>query len=133
MPLENDPVTLALVDGDLSFVGGRMLLASGLDAVVIGAETRLRLVYGEWALNRNVGVKWLENDLVPADQAILGSKFNAARLRAECRKAILATPGVVEILQMTIEFDGVTRTATVSWRARCEFGDTDLVSTELTA
>lgn len=133
MPLENDPITLKLVGGDLSFTNGRMLLASGLDAVVIGAETRLGLVYGEWLLNRNVGVKWFENDLVPAEQAILGSRFNAGRLRAACRRAILRTPGVVEILQLRATFDTATREATVVWRARTEFGDTDLITTGVTA
>lgn len=131
--LETDPVTLKLVGRDLVFVNGRMLLASGLDAVVIGAETRLALVFGEWFLNREVGVRWFENDLVPADRAILGARFDAAKLRRECRRAILATPGVVEILQLRVTFDAETRAAAVVWRARCEFGDTDTVTSEVTA
>jgi hypothetical protein len=126
MMLETDPVTLALVGDDIVFVNGRSSLAAGLDAAVIGATARMRLVYGEWILNRNVGVRWFENDLVPAAQAILGQRFNAIRLRSEMRRAILATPAAIEILRLDVTFDVATRAATVVWRARFEFGDTDL-------
>lgn len=124
--LETDPVTIALVDGDWSFSNGLVLLAAGLDAVVIGAETRMRLVYGEWILNRRVGVRWFANDLVPPVSAILGERYNEVRLRSELRGAILRTPSIVEILRLQTVFDVATRTATVTWSARSEFGDTDL-------
>lgn len=125
--LETDPVTLkTAADGDLVFTAGRSQLASGLDAVVIGARTRMQLIAGEWFLNRNVGVRWFENDLVTAMQAILGQRYNVLKLRAEMRRAILDTPGVVEILRLDVRFDTRTRTASVVWRARCAFGDTDL-------
>lgn len=134
MPLETDPVTLTLVDGDIVFVNGRSSLATGLDAVVIGAETRIRLVFGEWILNRDVGVKWYENDLVTATEAILGQRFDRFKLRTAVREAILATPGVADITRLEVTFDGATRTASIVWRARCVFGETtDVQTTEVTA
>jgi hypothetical protein len=71
-------------------------------------------------------VPWLQRDGVSAARAILGQRFSAAKLRAEMRRAILRTPGVVEILRLEVVFDAATRAATVTWRARCAFGDTEL-------
>lgn len=130
---ETDPVTLALVDGDLSFTAGRSSLASGAAAAVIGAETRISLIFGELVFNREVGIKWLENDLVPAASAILGQRFDRLKLRAAVREAILSTPAIVEILKLEVSFDVATRAALIVWRARCEFGeDTDVITTEVT-
>lgn len=132
--LESDPVTIRTdAAGDLVITNGRTSLASGLDAAVIGATTRMRLILGEWFLNLGVGVPWLEREGVSAARAILGQRYNAAKLRSEMRRAILRTPGIVAITRLEVTFDTATRTATVTWRARCAFGDTDLNVLEVAA
>lgn len=132
--LETDPVTL-LVDenNDLVVTNGRTSLARGLDACVIGARTRIQLIQGEWFLNRNVGVPWLENDLVSPTRAILGQRFVEAKVRSEIRKAILRTPGIVAVTRLDVSFDKATRTVAISWQARTAFGETDLETLEFTA
>lgn len=132
--LETDPVTIKTsAAGDIVIANGRTSLAAGLDAAVIGATTRMRLILGEWFLNLGVGVPWLERPGVSAARAILGQRYNAAKLRSEMRRAILRTPGITEITRLEVSFAAATRTATVTWRARCVFGDTDLNTLEVAA
>lgn len=120
--LVTDPICLATDrDGDIIVP---LQWARGLDAVVQGCRTRLRMVRGEWFLNRDEGVRYLPNDIVPAAQSILGQKFDRLRCDADMRGAILKTPAVVEVLLMSIEFNARTRAVTVRWQARAEFGDT---------
>jgi hypothetical protein len=120
--LETDPVCLArTADGDIDVP---LRWARGLEAVVLGVTTRMRMVRGEWFQDRDAGVPWLPNDVVAADRAILGGKFNRARVDADLRAAIMSTPGVVEVLAMDIAFDGATRALTVAWKARAAWGDT---------
>jgi hypothetical protein len=124
-PLIDSPIGLLLdAEGNLVRVGGRLQLARGLDAVVQGVRFRLRLCMGEWFKNRTAGVPYLENDLVPANQALLGQRYDENKLRAALRKPILATPGVREIVVLTTTFDAATREASATWSARTIFGDT---------
>lgn len=130
--LETDPVCLLLdEDGDLDLSAGRGQLATGLDAAVLGARARMELIRGEWFLNLDAGVPYLERPGVSAAEALLGSRFNAVRVRSAMRKAILSTPGIVEITLLEVSFDAVTRTCFVTWRARCAFGETEKDTLEI--
>lgn len=121
-PLESDPVTLATDEsGDLIVP---LRFATGLDAVVQGARVRMQLIRGEWFLDLDAGVPWMENDAVTETAAILGQKFNRSRVTTALRTAILSTPGVKEVLSLQVEFNGTTRAVTVTWSARAAFGDT---------
>lgn len=125
--LESDPVTLKMgADGylDIAAMATATPFDSGLTAVVAGVRTRLRLIMGEWFLDLDAGVPWYERDGVDPDTVILGSPYSEAVLRAPILKAILSTPGVVEVTQLVIQFDGASRAASVTWRARCAFGET---------
>lgn len=119
-----DPLT-----GDIPPTGD-IPMTSGIAAVVQGARIRLRMFKAEWFLNLDQGVPYLEREGVPAAQAILGQKFNKTKALNAFRDALLGTettsgvPGIVELLQLNVVFDGRARTMTVIWQARCEFGDT---------
>lgn len=123
--LLTEPGALKLTaDGDLDRSVNRVQFASGLDAVVQGVRMRMLLCKGEWFANLDVGVPYLERDGVPANEALLGQVFHEAKALAAFRRAILATPGVKDVVSLTALFDPATRNLSVTWRASTVFGET---------
>lgn len=110
--------------GDLLFP---LALARGLEAVAIGCRTRILMFAGEWFLNLQAGVKYLpslDGVTIPERAAILGQAFDPIKAKAEFRRVLLTTPGVISIPELEVAFDGPTRNLVVSWVARTAFGDT---------
>ena len=126
MPLLiNDPVDLLLdADNDI-VVTDDLQFSRGLTAVAQGIRVRMQLFKGEWFLNLDAGIPYLERPGVTSDEAIIGGKFNELRARAVFRKAILSTPGVLGIEKLDIKFTTSTRKLSVTCIARTVFGDTD--------
>lgn len=124
--LESAPVCLLLdsITGDLSITAGRTSFTSGLTAAVQGARARMGLIRGEWFLNIDAGVPYFERDNVATAAALLGQPYDALKVRAAMRAAILSTPAISEIILLNVEQDPTTRTVTVTWQARTLFGDT---------
>lgn len=122
--LETDPVDIKLdEDGDIDMdpeLG--FTFVSGIDGIAQLVKIALRLFRGEWFLDLDAGV--------PYFQTILGFKYDAAALRGEIERAVVV-PEVVSIAEITLEFDGATRTASVAVDLRTRFGDT-VVELELT-
>lgn len=115
--LETDPIDILLDDdGDLLIDGDGLHFSSGLQGVAQAVRIRLRLFAGEWFLNLDAGVPWWE---------ILGEKPNDVLLRQRLIEAIRGTPGVVEVLQLAIAWDGPRRRVTVTYALRTAFGDTE--------
>lgn len=126
--LITDPVTLLLdADGDIDMENG-FQLETGLDAVVTGVQTRLRLIRGEWFADLDAGVPWLENDSVTKTEAVLGKPFDEAKVRAVILEQIYDTPGIKDVTALTVVFDGVTRECNITWQANTLFGDTGVQS-----
>lgn len=128
--LSTDPVTLKLdANGNLDVAAlatrGLGAFDTGIAAVVTGVRTRILLIAGEWFLNIDAGVPWYERDGVDPATVILGSKYDEARIRPSVLRAILSTPGVVEVTALRIEFETATRNVVVTWQARTRFGDTE--------
>lgn len=124
--LSTDPIDFPLdpVTGDLVIANGRLIATTGLTAVVQGVRRRIQMIAGEWYLDLDYGVRWFERAGVPAASAIFGQKFDQAKCDLELRRAILATPGVTSVIKMDISYSSTTRALSVSWQARCVFGDT---------
>lgn len=131
--LSTDEIDIALTNGDIPATGD-LTMTTGVTAVVQGAQVRLRQVAGEWFLNLDQGVRYFERDGVLARDAIMGQKFDRAKTLREFRRALLGdkslgvegVPGIVELTKLECTFVVATRTLTVSWQARTEFGDTPL-------
>lgn len=117
-------------DGDLDISAGRSVFLAGLEAFVVGANARLRLVRGEWFADRTRGMPYVENAYVLATDALLGQAFDEAKARLAYATAIRETPGFGELLVMQLAFDRVTRRLTVTWQARTAFGDTPVTVQE---
>lgn len=116
-----DPLT-----GDLDLSGGRLNLSSGIDGVAQGIMIRVKMVRGEWFLNKLFGVPYYERTgVVTKDEALLGMKpFNRGRAIAAFRDVIITAPGVDKLLLIDVSFDNKTRGMRLKWRVRTAFGDT---------
>lgn len=126
--LITDPVTHRITAQglvDVAAMSTTSPFTGGLDAIVIGARTRLLLAVGEWFLNLDAGVPWYEDPGVDPERVILGSRYDEPRVRAEILTALLSTPGILEITALLIEFDTATRGVTITWESKTVFGDTD--------
>lgn len=122
--LATDQVDWALdEDGDLIMP---IRYTRGLDAVAQGIRIRLRLVRGEWFLNMDAGVPYLDSNGVDPTLVLFGAKFDAVRADAAFRAAILKTPGVRSVLALSLVFDGRTRSLQASFQVATEFGDTSV-------
>lgn len=126
--LITDPVDWELDDDNDLIIPLRY--TSGLAAVAQGARIRLNMIRGEWFMDLDLGIPWMENDTVPAEQAILGEQFNKAKAIAAVRTMLLLTPGVRSIKSLEIDWDNSARTMTVTWELTTEWGDTEPDSLE---
>lgn len=98
-------------------------LTTGLLAVKQGASIRLQMFRGEWFLDLDFGVPYLERDGVDASEALLGQVYNEARARAAFREMLVDTPGVLDITKLAVSFDGSTRRLSVDWRVTTDLGE----------
>ena len=102
-------------DGDLDFSSGSLRYTQGIEAIAQGIRIRVLMVAGEWFLDLDLGVPWFTE--------ILGRKPTIARVRALLRKAIIAAPGVLEILSIDVSIDSSTRRLTATWSVSTDVGE----------
>jgi hypothetical protein len=101
---------------DMTFGRGLANYARGAEAVAQNVRSRLLLLQGEWFLDINAGVPYLQKITVrPADLA-----FTAAVLK----QTILETDGVAEVTSFDLAMDQVARKLTVSATVTTEDGST---------
>lgn len=124
--LVTDPIDFYLdpLTHDLAFSKGDLQWSRGVPAVVQGIKIRLWMIKGEWFADLDEGIAYLERPGVEDSQVLLGRKFSQERARASMRPAILAVPGVKEILSLDPTFDGRTRRLSIKFSVSTVFGDT---------
>lgn len=108
-------LALDAVTGDL-VVDRDVYFTTGPAAVVQGIRLRLLAFLGEWFLDLDHGVPWFQD--------ILGRKYDAARMRALVRAAIVAAPGVDELVALAISFEPAPRRVSISFDVRTTYGVT---------
>lgn len=106
-------------NGDLSLEEGDLVLISGAEAVASDLSARLQTFAGEYFLDANLGMPYL--------QEVFG-KRPLARIEEVCRRAILETPGVGRIEKLNVLKTG--RELKVSFRVMTDF--TTLIDAALT-
>lgn len=74
-------------------------------------QIRLRTDLGEYLLDTTLGVPWTRD--------VLGKGVGVQAVEALLRRAILTTPGITRILELTVALDRVTRTLAFDFRAGC--------------
>src|SRR5438045_2986215 len=108
--LSTDPIDLQLdtATGDL-VVDSDCHWTSGVAGISQGIRIALQMFKGEWFLDLDEGIPYLERSGVPADQALIGQKFNQSRAVTMFRETILRAPGVNTITSLAVSFDHTTR------------------------
>lgn len=120
MPSEGESMSppgpsVATMNGELVFSFGRLRMVRGREAIRQSAECRLRTFRGEWFLDANLGVPWVER--------VLGRKASAAPVRAIVREELLAIQGVVGLRSLNVRFDRATRTMAIDFILQTATGD----------
>jgi hypothetical protein len=88
---------------------------SGPEGVIQRIRIRIQIFLEEWSLNKEVGI--------PYFQKLLGHKFKRLTAVNAFRKEISKVQGVNQVLTLDVQFDGRTRSLTVTFNVRSVFGD----------
>lgn len=94
---------LLLVNNDLSFTDAQQLTVQKL-------KQTLLLFSGEWFLNNNVGLPYLEE--------IFGKNVSLSRIETIYIRAIQSIPEVVEIVTLNVNINSASRTLSVDFEVR---------------
>jgi hypothetical protein len=111
----SDSGELVLEAGSAALVSGRDA-DSAREAIAQAARCRLRTFLGEWFLDTSIGVAWFER--------VLGVKpRGVTAARVLLRDELLKVPGITDVLEVALSFDGGTRTLSGTFRAATELGE----------
>jgi len=107
---------------DLDFSTGDLVLLTGTDAIAQDCEVRLQFFLGEWFLDNRLGVPWF--------QRILGQKPKLQAVSEILQRAALSTPGLESLSNWELDYEGTTRTLSISFVGHATDGDFEF-NTEL--
>jgi hypothetical protein len=100
----NDQVVLS--NFDAAFVDGD-------EATIQRIRQKFLLWKGEWFLNTDAGIPWLQ---------VLGEKPEPSFLSSLFRSVVSEDPGVDEILDFNFSYAGSSRKLRITWRAKLNGG-----------
>ncbi|VVE69231.1 bacteriophage protein [Pandoraea pnomenusa] len=106
-------------DGDYVLGGAAAFLVNSPEAVAQAVSTRLRLIQGEWFLDKTAGMPWKQ---------VLG-KNTQATADSAIKQCVLGTQGVVEITDYSSEFDADSRALAVTATINTIYGSTTIQET----
>jgi len=107
-------------DGDLVVSTGQIGLVSGLASIGQAVRCALQYFRGEDIFDDDNGV--------PYFQSVFVKQPRPGLLRGTFRDAILGVPGVLDVTQLGLDFDGATRELTVAFRATTDLGEIEDVA-----
>ncbi|RPK29876.1 DUF2634 domain-containing protein [Paenibacillus xylanexedens] len=100
--------SLKLIDGDIQFENGDLLLVDGTEEVVQCCAITLGTRTGEWFLNPEVGIDF---------DMFLGKDFHEEAARDELIRALLTDERIESVEDVTFEVNRQERTMSVSFVA----------------
>ena len=80
---------------------GSLLVVSGSEAIAQHVRQRLKAFKGEWFLNTEIGVDWIDK--------IMGRVYDPVLAEAIIKNTILNTEGVTKILTFSVRFNNKIR------------------------
>lgn len=97
---------------DIDLSTNQLVLIDGIGYVRQKILIRLRFFLGEWFLDERLGVPY---------GRVLGSK-DVTAVTSMMRQVVQSTPGVIELTSFAANLDTVTRTYSISFKARSADG-----------
>lgn len=101
-------------DGDLQITNNAFSLTEGIEAIRQHLQCKFRLFLGEWFLDLDVGVPWF--------QEVFRKQTTFVVLQEIFKETILTTPGVIQLLTFTFDYDNFTREAVVNFSCQTTEG-----------
>jgi hypothetical protein len=101
-------------DGDIAIVNNTASFVEGADEVAQRMTQRLRTFLGEWFLNQEIGVPYL--------QEVMKKNPNNTIVESVFKREIMDTPGVIGIDSFNISVDNATRVMTLTVKAKSTAG-----------
>ena len=99
---------------DLIYTGTDLLMVDELDQVEQSLKERLLFYRQEWFLDTTIGIPFYDEVLV--------KNPNIPNIENIIKAEIMDTPGALELLSFKSEFDSQSRSYSVSFSLRTEFG-----------
>lgn len=106
---------LLLVDGDISVANGDLETVDGIDSIKQAIDLALNLFKSEWFLDGDLGVPYFENILIKSP--------NLNAIRDIFKKKLISVSGVTAVIELSLNFDGASRTLAVSWKVSTDVGE----------
>lgn len=100
---------------DMGFGQGLANFASDAEAVAQDVKTRLQLLRGEWFLDVEDGVPYL--------QQICTKPANFPLAESVIKQRIITTEGVAEVTEFSMTYDSETRRLSISAKVRTQFNN----------
>lgn len=97
---------------DIEIINNDLFLLGGRDEIAQVLRQELRVFLGEWFLNTDEGIPYL--------QEILKKNPNVSTVDAIFKNKILESPGVIELTEYTLDFEN--RKLRLYFKARTEEG-----------
>jgi len=102
-------------EGDLDLTGNQLNIVIDDAAIVQHLEIRFKFILGEWFLDTRVGIHYFGEILI--------KNPDLTRVRSLFRQTILTTPGIAQLEQFSLDFDGATRKLSHNFLARKTDGE----------
>ncbi len=104
-------ITSIRTDGeDIVFTNGSLTLVTGRDAIVQGLDEAIQLAQGEWYLDPNDGLPWLDRIII--------RNVNEADVLQIMAAYILRQTGIFSLDELNLDIDANTRESNVTGQAR---------------
>lgn len=103
--------------GDLELVDDSFRLNSGAEAIAQHLKVKFQLFLGEWFLDTSIGVPYYQDILIKKPSFVVVQEI--------LKDVILDTPGILELLEFNIDFEGATRTFSLEFKALTDEGPID--------
>lgn len=118
LPLETDPRDLLLGPNNDLVITTDLQFSTGIAAIAQSCRIALQMFAGEWFLDLDAGIPYWDQ--------ILAQKSTVAKTAAAIafRSELSLVSGVIDVTTLDVEFDGPTRTLTITWQVQTAFGET---------
>lgn len=102
-------------DRDFALFEGNLVLVRDARAITQKVENRFRFFLGEWFLDIREGVPYFQQILIKGPSIKV--------VRQLFLKVITTTPGMADVIDFDMQYNGTTRTLSYQWSGITDTGD----------